>query len=271
MDVWRLILDIPRHGAMNMAIDQAIMEDIGENRGLPTLRFYAWDPPCLSLGYAQSILDIDQERLREYGWDSVRRMTGGRAILHTNELTYSIAFPGNHPMVIGDILSSYCHLSSALSMGLTALGLPVEALPIEKTRQRSAAKAVCFEVPSHYEITIAGKKLVGSAQVRRSHAVLQHGTLPLYGDITRICDGLAFPDEATRLRTKTRVKERATTVEDILGRTITWEEAATQLTRAFAETFQVELQPETLTGAELQRAHQLAEELYAYLEWNKRP
>lgn len=98
---WRLVLTEPTDGPMNMATDQAIMEAVAEGRVPPTLRFFAWQPPCLSLGYTQPIADVDREQLAVRGWDLVRRMTGGRAILHTDELTYSVTVRADDPIVAG--------------------------------------------------------------------------------------------------------------------------------------------------------------------------
>src|SRR5512142_2493749 len=87
---WRLLITAPARGAWNMAVDEAMLEHIGRGESMPTLRLYAWEPACLSLGQAQPYADVDRIRLRQRGWDVVRRPTGGRAILHTDELTYSI-------------------------------------------------------------------------------------------------------------------------------------------------------------------------------------
>jgi lipoate-protein ligase A len=96
-DSWRLLVTPPARGAWNMAVDEAILEAVGRGASLPTLRLYAWEPACLSLGYAQPIGDVDQPRLRARGWDLVRRPTGGRAVLHTDELTYSVIAPPGEP------------------------------------------------------------------------------------------------------------------------------------------------------------------------------
>jgi lipoate-protein ligase A len=123
----RLIITPATDGPMNMAIDQAIMEAVAQDHVPSTLRFFAWEPACLSLGYMQPLSDIDQERLSARGWDLVRRMTGGRAILHTDELTYSIAVKADDPLVAGSIVESYRRLSGALLRGLDILGAEVDA------------------------------------------------------------------------------------------------------------------------------------------------
>ncbi len=267
---WRLLVMPAQDGPMNMAIDQAIMEAVADERVPPTLRFYAWQPPCLSLGYTQKIADIDRQRIAARGWNIVRRMTGGRAILHTDELTYSIAVKREHPLVEGDIVASYRRLSRALVAGLERLG----AMPQADKRaegQPNTKGPVCFEVPSHYEITVNRKKLVGSAQVRKFGTVLQHGTLPLTGDITRILDALAFESDQTREHLRERVRERAATLEDVLGRAITWQQATNAMIDGFCETFDLHLEhAATLTPAEQTRAEELRAGQYATDAWNAR-
>jgi lipoate-protein ligase A len=176
-NLWRLMLDPPSDGARNMAVDEALLEETAAGRSLPTLRLYAWDPPTLSLGFAQPAADCDREALKRLGWGLVRRPTGGRAILHTDELTYSITAPESHPLMQGGVLESYRRLSLGLLAGLRLLGVDVQADPGQ--RGRAAGNPVCFEIPSQYEISAGGRKLIGSAQARRLGGVLQHGAFPL--------------------------------------------------------------------------------------------
>ncbi len=267
---WRLLVMPAQDGALNMAIDQAIMEAVAEGRVPPTLRFYAWEPACLSLGYTQPVSDADRERITARGWDLVRRMTGGRAILHTDELTYSVAVPKDHPIVEGGIVTSYRRLSGALLAGVERLGAAPHA--DKRTDGHANSKGpVCFEVPSHYEITVNEKKLIGSAQVRKFGAVLQHGTLPLTGDITRILDALVFDSDEKRERIRDRVRGRAATLEDVLGRVITWDQAVEAMMHSFETTFNLTLQHvEALTPQEQARAQTLRAEQYAAEAWNAR-
>ena len=195
MTTWRLITTNPASGSWNMAVDEAILEHAGRGDVLPTLRLYAWDPPCLSLGHAQPFADVDIARLESHGWEVVRRVTGGRAILHTDELTYSVTGPADEPNLAGTVLESYNRLAGALLAAVQDLSLPVE-MKEGKAESNGETNPVCFEVPSTYEITVDGKKLIGSAQARRKEGVLQHGSLPLTGDLTRICQALVFPDES---------------------------------------------------------------------------
>jgi lipoate-protein ligase A len=270
-DAWRLLLTPPARGAWNMAVDDAILEAAGRGDSLPTLRFYAWDPPCLSLGYAQPLGDVDLPRLRARGWDLVRRPTGGRAILHADELTYSVCAPSDEPRVAGGLLESYRRLAGALLRAMQALGLPVEVQDHAGSPPAGQnANPVCFETSSAYEITVGGKKLLGSAQARRREGVLQHGTLPLSGDLTRIVQVLALPDEAARGRVAARLLARATTAETVLGRAVAWEEAARACCQAFVETLALDLQPGSLSPAEARRAGELAATKYAHPDWTGR-
>ncbi len=267
--VWRVIALQVADGPTNMAIDQAIAEAVGQGIQPPTLRFYTWQPGCLSLGFAQPAADADPIRLRAHGWDIVRRLTGGRAILHIDELTYSIAVPEGDPRVAGGVVESYRRLSRGLMLGLQKLGAAVEAE--QGTREAHGFKGpVCFEVPSDYEVTADGKKLLGSAQTRRFNAVLQHGALPLWGNITRICEVLAFEDEALREQARQRVAARAVTLEEALGQPITVQEAARSLQEGLAEALNLSFEPASLSSGEKKRAAELRATRYADAAWTGR-
>ena len=174
-DTWRLLLDRPAAGAWNMAVDEVLLDGVAAGATAPTLRFYQWEPSCLSLGYFQSLDVVNLAGCRALGVDVVRRPTGGRAILHDRELTYSIALP---EAVLGrdGVLDSYRRLSLALQDGLHRLGVPATIAP-QSAADDAVNGPVCFDRPSAYEIMFRGRKLVGSAQVRRRGGVLQHGSI----------------------------------------------------------------------------------------------
>ncbi len=264
--VWRVIIHRPADGPTNMAIDEAIAEAVGAGLVPPTLRFYAWEPPCLSLGYAQPIADVDVDRLAACGWDIVRRMTGGRAILHTDELTYSVTAPMSEPRVAGGVIESYRRLSRGLIAGLEALGASVRADRAAEDA-RGFKGPVCFEMPSDYEITVDGKKLLGSAQKRRGEVVLQHGALPLYGDLTRICEALAYDDEAAREAARQRVLGRVITLEEALGERCEMARVVDALVKGFAGALNLSLEEADLTDREQALAAELRRTKYATLEW----
>jgi lipoyl(octanoyl) transferase len=260
---WRLVHSVPDAGAWNMSVDEATLEAAGQGLVPPTLRLYAWNPPCLSLGYAQSVSDVDQGALAERGWEIVRRPTGGRAILHTDELTYSISVPHSEPC--------YQRVAQALLQALLLLTVPAKTEEIYALPDAAGPKgAVCFDVPSNWEITVDGKKLIGSAQVRKKTGVMQHGTLPLQGDLSRITQVLAFPGQSARNEKAQRLLSRATTVETALAKRVTWENAAAAISSAFEQTLHLKLIQGELTEWEIDRARKLCEEKYANPAWTER-
>lgn len=189
--------------------------------------------------------------------------------MHTDELTYSVTAPETEPRVQGGIVESYRRLSEGLLEGLRWMGVPgieahhPEAEPTQPAHN-TAQGPVCFEVPSTYEVTVAGKKLVGSAQVRREGVVLQHGTLPLVGDIARICDVLVSHPGPVRVRS------RAATVESVLGRAVSFDEAAQAVARGLESVLNLELEPGDLSPQECAWADELRLTKYATDEWNRR-
>jgi lipoate-protein ligase A len=271
MDTWRLLITPPARGAWNMAADEAILEHIGHGAALPTLRLYAWEPACLSLGHAQPHADVDLARLRDRGWEVVRRLTGGRAILHTDELTYSVIGSADEPVLAGGVLESYNRLAGALLLAAQDLGLPVEMKEVVGHASGvTHANPVCFEVPSSYEITVAGRKLIGSAQARKKEGVLQHGSLPLTGDLTRICQALVFADDAARTTAAQRLLRRAATVESALGRALSWETAAQAFGRAFEAQLGLCFEKGELSESESRRTEELVNEKYDHPAWTER-
>jgi lipoate-protein ligase A len=270
-NIWRLMVSDENSGAWNMALDEAILETTASGQQPPTLRLYSWKPACLSLGHAQPADNVDRDALAANGWDLVRRPTGGRAILHVDELTYSICAPLDHPLMAGGVLESYRRISAALIRGVQLLGISARADSRYDLPQGSlASAAVCFEVPSSYEITADGKKLIGSAQARRGLGVLQHGSLPLVGDLTRITSALVFPSEDERKSAGQRLLAHAATAESVLGAPIAFEQAARCMANAFQEVLQIRWVESDPTTEEIARAGQLKAEKYAHPQWTFR-
>jgi lipoate-protein ligase A len=266
---WRLLRHGSATGAENMAIDEAIGRAVAARVAPPTLRFYAWEPPCVSVGRHQSLMTVDTICCAVRGYQVVRRPTGGRAILHTDELTYSIVAPPDHPLMEGLVLDSYLRLSHGLVDGLRRLGIAAEEAP-GSHRAGPDVSAACFEVPSAYEIVAAGRKLLGSAQARRSDYVLQHGSLPLTGDLTRVVECLALPSEAEREALRRSLAAHATTVETLTGRQVTLQEAADALGAGFAAALDIELIPGDLTPTERAWVAELVTEKYGNPDWTER-
>jgi lipoate-protein ligase A len=269
---WRLLITPPLDGATNMAIDEAILHALAQGHGTPTLRFFQWEPACLSLGYNQHWQEVDEAACWRLGYTWTRRPTGGKAILHTDEVTYSLIIPHDDPRIQGGIVESYRILSLGLLRGLEALGVQANQATKEDIASGfRAAKGgpVCFDTPSRYEITWQGKKLIGSAQLRRKGIVLQHGTLPLYGDLNRILGVLNLSAEE-RARQAELLPQRAITLEQVMGQALGHNDVVAALAQGFAQQLNLTLPEMALTEAEQTLANQLRAEQYAHDSWNKR-
>ncbi len=142
--------------------------------------------------------------------------------------------------------------------------------PVGRSRGATSSNPVCVEVPSSYEITVGGKKLIGSAQARKKEGVLQHGSLPLTGNLTRICEALVFENESARTEAAQRLLRRATTVESALGRAVDWETAAQAFVRAFEAQLGLCFEKGELSESESKRTEELVREKYAHPSWTKR-
>ena len=266
---WRLLSSGYNNGPTNMAIDEAVLETIAKGKSLPTVRIYGWKPACLSLGFRQSYDIVDVDFCVSAGWDIVRRPTGGRAILHIDELTYSVCAPAEEPRVRGGVLESYQRLSEALLAGLKLMGLsPARAEP--NPRSSSKISPACFDEPSNYEITIDGRKLVGSAQVRKKGAVLQHGSIPLCGDLARIVPALHFSGMGDQQTLVEHLGRNAITLENALGQETTFEVTSDRLVQGFAQTLNLNLQPGELTNEEKSAVRRLLATKYANDDWSRR-
>ena len=172
MDAWRLILDPALSGAENMAVDEAILASARLGGAAePTLRFYGWAEPTISVGYLQ-----DAAPFTRFGLPVVRRITGGRAVLHDMELTYSVAASSGSRVFSSGITPAYAMISRAIIAALADLGIEVSFTPAPRAVKKYKSSA-CFHSPSRYEILAGGKKLVGSAQRRYKDAFLQHGSI----------------------------------------------------------------------------------------------
>ncbi len=276
---WRLLLEPhPRPGALNMAIDEAVLRAVANRTAPPTVRLYGWAPPAMTLGRGQPCADADVAALRRDGIDLVRRMTGGTAVLNRDELTYTIAAVDREPRFVGSIAESYRGVSGALLRALERVGLTdaeaegsrgegkgVETSDPESDPRRPHGRTpVCFEIPSAYEVTIEGRKLVGSAQMRVRGGILQHGSLPLTGDIGDISRYLADRPDPDRIRS------HALTLYDALGRVVSWDEAAEALLVGLREALNLTLLPGPLTPEERVHVETLLVDKYATPDWTSR-
>ena len=253
-----------------MAVDESIAEAAAAGDVAPTLRFYRWQRPTVSLGRFQKTSDVDETRIAEHGYDLVRRATGGRAILHVDELTYSVAGPITDQHMAGGVMDAYLRFSNALLSGLTTLGLKAEKAGASARAGRELS-AACFEIPSAYEITAGGRKLMGSAQSRRQGYVLQHGSLPLWGDVARLVEVLALPC-AAKEHLRQQLRRQAVTLAEALELSpdsdqLDFPRLAAAMADAFASSLGQDLEPGTLSPNELRRSAELIRTRYADPAW----
>lgn len=270
---WRIINSGIATAATNMAIDEAILLAHSAGKVPPTLRFYGWQPAAVSLGYFQRAMsEIDLERCKERNVDVVRRLTGGRAVLHDAELTYSIVVQEEYPLIPKTITASYRYFSEGLLAGLETLGIEAKmTVPIAAygQRKKQPTSAACFDAPSHYEVTVHGRKLVGSAQVRKNGVILQHGSVLLRFSAEQFVELLRMSSAEKREETTQMLKGRATSIEEVLGRTVSWQEVYEPMPEAFATALGITLVSGELTAEEQVTSAELAATKYSQDYWNK--
>ena len=182
MTTWRYLDTGPAPGSDNMAMDEKLLAEAVKGCAVPILRFYTWDPPAVSLGRFQEVASsVNLAACRKHGIDIVRRITGGRAVLHRHELTYSVIAPVDNHLFPNDVLGTYKVLAAGLLAGFVRLGVPAEMVSPSGERagmvNRDRSEPACFSSPSWYEILVHGRKIVGSAQRRLAGAFLQHGSI----------------------------------------------------------------------------------------------
>ena len=242
----------PLPGALNMGIDEAVLAAVSRGESPPTLRLYRWSPPCVTVGYFQGLeAEVDLEACRAGGVDTVRRLTGGGAVFHESEITYSLVLPLAHELAPDGILDSYRLICAGIVRGLGILGVESAFEPIN-------------------DILSGGKKISGNAQTRRQGCLLQHGTVLLDLDVERMFTLLKVPAEKLKGKLIEDVKSRVTSLRMLLGREIPYEEAAAALRRGFAEAWGATLEDAPLTAAEAAEARRCAVERFSTPGWNGR-
>lgn len=243
-------------GAQNMAIDEAVLEHIAKGQSEPTLRFYGWSPPTISIGYFQSLEEeVDLAACKKLGVDTVRRVTGGGAVLHEHEITYSIHIPESAKMVPVGILESYEKICDGVIKGLAVLGIEAKFVPLNDlvVMQNGGMK-----------------KISGNAQTRKQGILLQHGTILLKVDVDKMFSLLKVPSEKLKGKLIDDVKQRVTSVSLALGREVAFDEAAAALEKGFAQAFsEATFEAGDLSDSEKNLAEKLAKEKYGAEEWNR--
>jgi lipoate-protein ligase A len=267
MSGWRLIDDRePQQGAWNMAVDEMLFAAAEEGRADgPVLRLYAWRPWCLSIGYHQELREVcDRGHCLKAGYDVVRRATGGKAVLHADEITYAIvARHDETPFSGGGLTGTYGLIAEALAASLKVLGLKVtttmRSLPIPPK-----GGTPCFLVPSEKEILVEGRKVVGSAQRRGARAFLQHGAIPLHLDYEELAR--ATGQDGGQIDMYRRAFAGIADVNPAVNTSA----LRAAIARGFRSTFGGEWTARPLTDGEKREAERIRKERYASRAWTEK-
>jgi lipoyl(octanoyl) transferase len=251
--------------AINMALDEAILTHHIRGDVPPTLRVFRWSQPSISLGRFQNVeREIEQERCHEHGVALVRRPTGGRAVYHQDEFTYSIVI-GKRYGVPSGIVASYAYLAQGLLAALRLLGVQAE---MSDERVKKHPSVACFASSTQADLTSGGFKLVGSAQVWKEDVLLQQGSLPLEDRASNFFDLLHYPDETTRQQALVTYREQTMPLH-ALAPTATWDNVAHAFQQGFREFLRHEFMQDELSTSEWELARQLVNDKYSQLVWHK--
>ena len=247
---WRLLKTENYTAARNMAIDRAVLVNNSEGKVPPTVRFFTWQPSAISIGYFQSLEEeVDLNMCKKHNVDYVRRITGGGAVYHEHELTYSIVIPESHPDIPNNIMDSYGRICGALIKGLKHLEIESQYVPIN-------------------DIISDGRKISGNAQTRKMKTVLQHGTILTDVDVDKMFSLLRVPNEKIKDKMIADVKQRVTSIKHILGGMVSFNDAAEAMKKGFEEEFNIELVDGELTPAELKLADDFEKTCFGAWDWN---
>lgn len=246
----RLLLTHYNSGPWNMAVDEAVLEAVATGKQLPTLRLYGWNPSAITIGYFQSLQEeVDTEKCKENAVAIVRRITGGGAVYHDKEITYSFIIPETDGLIVKEIIPSYKQISEGIIKALDSFGLNTQFVPIN-------------------DLLVNGKKVSGNAQTRKQKTILQHGTILLDVDVKKMFSLLKVSDEKIRDKMITTVEDRVTSLKQQMGKDISFAEIEAALIKGFSTAFDIEFVTGVLSLEEQHRAAEIEKEKYLNPHWN---
>lgn len=280
MKKWRFIFTGANGAFFNMALDEALLLSCQKGDSPPIVRFYLWNPLAISIGYSQSVeKTVDSKKCRDNHISVVRRITGGRAVLHEDEITYTVCASSEYFFQLGENTSqTYQKLSWAWLESLRVLGIDAEWVKPSVTANPPSFTLLgskpCFISSSRYEITVNGKKLIGSAQRRFScrsdlagqDSFIQHGSILTGKGKYSLAEFL--PEENSLEMMKRSLEEKSANIEEILKRRIRMDEMISALKIGFNKVLDAEMDDSEITKKELQNAFLLKEKKYESDGWN---
>ena len=277
MEKWRFIRSGACAPAWNMALDEAILTAHSEGKVPSTLRFYGWNPPTLSIGYFQKAeAEVNLAKLQQKGFGFVRRATGGRAVLHDRELTYSMVVSEDYPGLPSGVTEAYRVLSKGLQIGFRRLGLDAQMVQLrtenEKQEYASQGSAACFDSPSWHELVVAGRKVAGSAQIRQKGVLLQHGSILLELDSVQLFSLLKFSSDLLKYKLEKTFNQKAIAINPLREAqgmsSVSLETVEEAFLQGIMEGLNIEIEVAEPTPYELELAQQLVDEKYGLDAWN---
>jgi lipoyl(octanoyl) transferase len=264
-EIYRFLDTGIQDAALNMAIDESVLTHHLEGKVPPTLRVFRWTQPSISLGRFQNVeREIVTEICQQRGVALVRRPTGGRAVYHRDEFTYSIVI-GKRYGVPSGVVAAYAYLAQGLLAALAELGIPAELSDERVSKHPSAA---CFASSTQADLTSGGFKLVGSAQVWKDDALLQQGSLPLDDRAAEFFTMLCYSAEAAREEALAFYRQKTTPLHTFAP-AASWEDVANAFRQGFTAALHADFVPGKLSDSEWELAHRLVEEKYSKLVWRK--
>jgi lipoyl(octanoyl) transferase len=251
-----------------MAIDEAVFRVSQTEESLPTLRFYSWSSPAVSIGYFQDVArEIDVSACRRNHIDIVRRPTGGKAVLHDEDVTYAVIARDTDPLFTKDILGTYRVISKCIASGLAFIGINAEITNNSRILEKDPLETSCFSSPSRYELLVDNRKICGSAQLRSRGVFLQHGSILMDFDPHKTYD-ILLPHLEDCERQIFRLKQSVTSVTGQAASYIDIAGVCHVLKKGFEATLGVELLEGKLTPEEEKLKNILVEQKYSTVEWN---
>lgn len=259
MNPWRLINSGALPSVLNMGIDQALLQLYARGESPPTLRFYQWNPPGISLGCLQRRPSFDAGAYRRLGFDVVRRPTGGRAVLHQNDLTYSI-ITGTQEGIPVTLPAVYGLLCRGLLVGFRLLGIEAE---LGQEQAQADQPDICFLRSTIGDIVYRGKKFVGSAQTWSGSSLLQHGSIVLEPQTATWAE-LLGGDEGAQQTHCEDLNKRMTSLSEILGHVPPIHTVKAAIVKGMAQVLGVVFAEGQLTPSEWTLAHEMANQQYEH-------
>ena len=268
--IWRMIKTDPFSGALNMALDEVLLRSVQAGTSPPVVRLYRWHPEAVTLGYSQrGVRQVNPVYCEAEGIDIVRRLTGGRAVLHDQEVTYSV-ISRQQGIFSNRILDNYRTIAEVLLHCLKRLGLQAEisGRHAGSTNIGAVEQSACFTAPAQFEIVCSGKKTCGSSQKIEQDSFLQHGSIPVDIDLAKLFCALNTDKSACVETGVARLGKKVGWINLFRQNPCTIDEVELQLMSSFALLWPVSFIVEGPTNNEMEQARQLAKNKYEHSDWH---